>query len=119
MIVWHETPYGTVLAALEWLPTARYVESFAQYRLAWSFEQFATGGKAGDFMGWLPAFARPHRPADRRSTQAFFTPTVAADVDLAFDLGFLSQAALAALGPKRLRDSGAFAKDRETDTTIH
>lgn len=93
------------------------MESFADYRLAYAFEQFATGGKAGDFYEWLPAFARPDRP-DTPMSAAFFTAAVTRDVDLAFDLGFLSQAALAALGPKRLRESGAFAKDRSTDTTI-
>ena len=46
------------------------------------------------------------------------TSAAVADVDLAFDLGLLTQDALIALGPKRLRASGAFAKDRTTDTTI-
>lgn len=86
-------------------------------RLAYSFESFA-GGKPGEFNEWLPAFMRP-TDDKRQAKRAFFSEAVARDVDLAFDLGLLSQAALAALGPKRLRESGAFAKDRVTDTTIH
>lgn len=117
--MWFETPYNTVLAAIEWLPSARYQDEYFNARLAYAFEQFATGGKAGEFDQWLPPFAHPNSLSGKRKVEAFFTPTVTRDVDLAFDLGYLSQAALAALGPNRLRDSGAFARDRSTDTTIH
>lgn len=86
-------------------------------RLAYAFESFA-GAKHPDFGEWLPAFMRPDFG---QSTANFgrpeFSATVVADVDLAFDLGFLSQAALIALGPKRLRAAGAFAPKRDTRVT--
>lgn len=115
--IWTELPYATAVALYEWLPNHRYATQYASLRLAHSFEQFASGGKAEPFLEWLPGFARPTLDGETRK-QAFFSEAVVKDVDLAFDLGYLSQAALAALGPKRLRESGAFAKDRITDTTI-
>ena len=113
-----EWPYKMVVAAYDWLPQGRFTDQYAALRLAYAFESFAGGKKPGEFLEWVPAFLRPKSSAEPRKT-AFFSEAVARDVDLAFDLDFLSQAALAALGPKRLRESGAFAKDRSTDTTIH
>lgn len=86
-------------------------------RLAFSFESFA-GAKHPDFWEWLPSHLRPDLgDGPAAHVRPEFSATVAADVDLAFDLGFLSQAALIALGPKRLRASGAFAAKRDTSTT--
>lgn len=115
--IWTELPYSTAVALYEWLPNHRLTNQFMASRLAYSFESFA-GGKPGEFNEWLPGFMRP-TDENRQTRRAFFSEAVVRDVDLAFDLGFLSQAALAALGPKRLRESGAFAPDRNTDTTIH
>lgn len=112
-----EWPYKTVVAAYDWLPQGRFTDQYATLRLAYAFESFA-GGKPGEFLEWTPAFLRPKNASEPRKS-AFFSEAVVRDVDLAFDLDLLSQAALAALGPKRLRESGAFAKDRSTDTTIH
>lgn len=86
-------------------------------RLAFSFESFA-GAKHTDYWEWLPAHLRPDLgDGPTTMTRSEFSPSVAADVDLAFDLGYLSQAALVALGPKRLRAAGAFAPKRDTNTT--
>lgn len=86
-------------------------------RLAYSFESFA-GAKHADFVEWLPAWMRPHFTGTPEAlTRPEFSPAVAADVDLAFDLGYLSQAALIALGPKRLRAAGAFKPKRDTTVT--
>lgn len=85
-------------------------------RLAYSFESFA-GAKHGDFAEWLPAFMRPDFETTDAVRAPEFSTAVATDVDLAFDLDLLSQAALIALGPKRLRAAGAFAPKRDTRTT--
>lgn len=86
-------------------------------RLAFSFESFA-GAKHADFMEWLPAHLRPDMGGTTAGhARPEFSPAAIADVDLAYDLGHLSQAALIALGPKRLRASGAFAPKRDTHTT--
>lgn len=86
-------------------------------RLAYSFESFA-GAKPPDFREWLPSFMRPAFAGETRAlARPEFSEQVVADVDLAFDLGYLSQAALVALGPKRLRASGAFRPDRDTTVT--
>lgn len=109
-------PYNTAVALYDWLPNHRFASQAMSARLAYAFESFA-GGKPGEFTDWLPAFLTPD--GGRRDVRRFFSEAVVRDVDLAYDLGFLSQAALAALGPKRLRESNAFAPDRNTDTTIH
>lgn len=114
--VWDDLDYPLVLAIHAWLPNAHYRRQAMPARLAFAFESFA-GAKHDDFLQFLPAWMRPetgngpHQPA--------FSAAVVADVDLAFDLGYLSQDALIALGPKRLRSAGAFAASRNTDITIH
>lgn len=115
--IWEELDYRMAIRFYNWLPNKYYRDNAMTARLAYSFESFA-GAKHPDFGEWLPAWMRPDTlnntgPAGRPE----FSPAVAAAVDLAFDLGYLSQAALVALGPKRLRAAGAFRPDRDTTIT--
>lgn len=102
---------------VNWLPNHWYRVNAAAARLGFSFESFA-GAKHESFVEWLEPWMRPDTGNTKRDHAHVFTRAVVDDVDLAFDLGFLSQAALVALGPKRLRQAGAFAKDRVTDTSL-
>lgn len=101
---------------LNWLPNHWYRVHAPTARLGFAFETFA-GAKHDSYREFLEPWMRP---TDRAPTavESAFSPDVARDVDLAFDLGFLSQAALIALGAKRLRAAGAFKPDRSTDTSI-
>lgn len=103
-----------MLAIHNWLPNAYYRRHAPVARLGYAFESFA-GAKYDDFNAYLEPWMRPDQEAP--PTDAVFSKAVAADVDLAFDLGLLSQAALNALGPKRLRAAGAFKPNRDTNTT--
>lgn len=114
--VWDDLDYPLVLAIHAWLPNAHYRRHAMPARLAFAFESFA-GAKHDDFAQFLPAWMRPDGARD--DAPPIFTTAVITDVDLAFDLGFLSQAALVALGPKRLRAAGAFAPNRNTSTTLN
>jgi hypothetical protein len=112
--VWHELPYRVAIRFVNWLPNHWYRVNASAARLGFAFETFA-GAKHESY----PAFLEPWmRPEALRTTakRAFYPKAVVEGVNLAFDLGFLSQAALVALGPKRLRESGAFAPDRDTST---
>lgn len=113
--VWDELDYPLVLAIYAWLPNAYYRRQAMPARLAFAFESFA-GAKHDSFLAFLEPWMRPELPEAARADSAF-SKQVAEDVDLAFDLGLLSQAALNALGPKRLRAAGAFKPDRDTSTT--
>ena len=109
-------PYSVVIAFYNWLPNHWYRVNASAARLGFAFETFA-GAKHESYMEFLEPSIRPtaHKTA---APQRFYPQSVADGVDLLFDLGLLSQDALVALGPNRLRASGAFAKDRSTDTTI-
>ncbi len=102
---------------MNWLPNHYYRQNAAAARLGFMFQGFA-GGKDDDFHEWLEPWMRPHTGAERKHEAPAFSPMAVADVDLAWDLGLLSQDALIAFGPVRLRKAGAFARDRNTDTTI-
>ena len=115
--MWNELDYRLAVAFVNWLPNHWYRVNAATARLGFAFESFA-GAKHPSYLEWLEPWMRPDTGDTRRATESVFSPMVAEDADLAFDLGFLSQAALVALGPKRLRAAGAFRKDRSTDTTI-
>ena len=110
-------PYGVVIAFYNWLPNHWYRVNASAARLGFAFETFA-GAKHESYVEFLEPWMRPELGGARPAVEGVFSAAVAADVDLAFDLKVLSQAALVALGPKRLRASGAFAKDRSTDTTV-
>ena len=118
--MWHELSYGLAVAFVNWLPNHWHRQHLPTARLGYAFEAFARGwskdaGPMPDFYEeWVPEWMVP----DDAAGVSVFSAQVAEDVDLAFDLGFLSQAALVALGPKRLRAAGAFKKDRSTDTSI-
>lgn len=114
--VWDELDYPLVLAMHAWLPNAYYRRQAMGARLAFAFESFA-GADHNNFLEFLPAWMRPDQEGDAPAASVF-SAAVAADVDLAFDLGFLSQDALIALGSKRLRAAGAFRPDRSTDVSI-
>ena len=109
-------PYSVVIAFVNWLPNHWYRVHASTARLGYAFETFA-GAKHESFTEFLEPWMRPDVDEPSR-VESVFSAGLAADVDLAFDLGLLSQAALVALGPKRLRAAGAFKKDRGTDTTI-
>ena len=109
-------PYRVALAFVNWLPNHWYRVHASTARLGFAFESFA-GAKHESYTEWLEPWMRPDT-SDAPARESVFSALVAEDVDLAFDLGFLSQAALVALGPKRLRAAGAFRKDRSTDTSI-
>ena len=115
--MWTELDYDVAIALHNWMPNHWYRVNAASARLAFSFESFA-GAKHESYEQWLEPWMRPNDGAPKPKALPAFTPAAVADVDLAFDLGLLTQDALIALGPKRLRASGAFAKDRSTDTTI-
>lgn len=102
---------------MNWLPNHWYRQNAASARLGFAFESFA-GAKHTSYVEWLEPWMRPATGNTRTAAEHAFSPDAVADVDLAFDLGILSQDALVALGPIRLRQSGAFKKDRTTDTTI-
>ena len=114
--VWDELPYGIAVAFVNWLPNYWYRFHAPTARLGFAFESFA-GAKHQSYVEWLEPWMRPDTDDDKPK-ESVFSAAVAEDVDLAFDLGLLSQAALAALGPKRLRAAGAFKKNRVTDTTV-
>lgn len=101
--MWEELDFNRALDLFNWLPNHQYRKHAMTAQLTWMFQSFA-GGKPGPFLEWLPAWMRP----EGGKTEPFFTPTIVNDVDLAFQLDYLSQGALAALGPTRLRASGAF-----------
>ena len=115
--MWNELDYRLAVAFLNWLPNHWYRVNATSARLGFAFESFA-GAKHTSYLEWLEPWMRPDTGESKRVTESVFSPAVAADVDLAFDLGYLSQSALVALGPKRLRAAGAFAKDRSVDVTI-
>lgn len=115
--VWNELPYTIAIRFVNWLPNHYYRLNAASARLGFAFESFA-GAKYPSFTEYLEPWMRPETGSTRVAAEPAFSPAVAEDVDLAFDLGYLSQDALIALGPIRLRQSGAFKKDRRTDTTI-
>jgi hypothetical protein len=114
--VWEELPYRIAIAFINWLPNHWYRVHASTARLGFAFESFA-GAKHASYVEWLEPWMRPTSDGESRR-ESVFSALAAEAVDLAFDLGFLSQAALAALGPGRLRDAGAFKRDRSTDTTI-
>lgn len=104
-------PWNTAIRAYNWLPNHYYREHAMPAQLAWMFQGFASGKSPGAFLEWLPAWMRPATGgAERADDRPAFTAGVVADVELAFRLDLLSQAALAALGPTRLRRAGAFQK---------
>lgn len=115
--VWNELDYGVAIAFVNWLPNHWYRENAAAARLGFAFESFA-GAKHASYTEWLEPWMRPETGGTRAASEPAFSPAAIAAIDLAFDLGFLSQDALIALGPIRLRHAGAFKKDRTTDTTI-
>jgi hypothetical protein len=114
--VWNELDYRIAVALLNWLPNHWYRMHASTARLGYAVETFL-GAKHPSYLEFLEPWMRPDT-GDKSPTESVFSPLVAADVDLAFDLGFLSQDALISLGPKRLRAAGAFKADRSTDTTI-
>jgi len=114
--VWEELPYGIAVEFLNWLPNHWYRVHAMGARLAFSFESFA-GVKHSSFMEFLEPWMRPGS-GEKPVVESVFSAAVAVDADLAFDLGLLSQSALAALGPKRLRAAGAFRPDRVTDVSV-
>jgi hypothetical protein len=114
--VWNELDYGIAIAFLNWMPNHWYRLHASSARLGFAFESFA-GAKHTSYLEWLEPWMRPDI-ADAKTADAAFSEAVAIDADLAFDLGFLSQAALVALGPKRLRAAGAFKPSRSTDTSL-
>jgi hypothetical protein len=114
--VWNELDYRVAVAFLNWLPNHYYRLNAASARLGFAFESFA-GAKHASYLEWLEPWMRPD-VGEAKSADSVFSEAVAIDADLAFDLGFLSQAALVALGPKRLRAAGAFKPDRSTDVSI-
>ena len=114
--VWDELDYSLAVAFVNWLPNHWYRVHASTARLGFAFESFA-GAKHESYTEWLEPWMRPDT-SGAPVRESVFSALVAEDVDLAFDLGFLSQAALVALGPKRLRAAGAFKKDRSTDTSI-
>jgi hypothetical protein len=86
--------------------------------LGFAVERFM-GAKHESFEEFLEPWMRPLVSDERaRERVNVFSASVIEDVHLAFDLGLLTQDALIALGPQRLRASGAWAKDRITDTTV-
>ena len=111
--MWNELPYGVAIAFVNWLPNHWYRVHAVNARLGYAFESFA-GAKPGAFIEWLEPWMRPDLGEPKKPAEVVFSAAVAADADLAFDLGFLSQGALAALGPNRLRAAGAFAVGRST-----
>jgi hypothetical protein len=112
--VWEELPYGILIHLTEYLPQHYYRQHASTARLGFAFETFA-GAKHQSFVDFLEPWMRPEA-LRTTAKHAFYPKAVVEGVNLAFDLGFLSQAALVALGPKRLRESGAFAPDRDTST---
>jgi hypothetical protein len=114
--VWNELDYAVAIALTNWLPNHWYRVHAPTARLRFAVENFL-GAKHPTFVGFLEPWMRPDLDEQRVSIPPFSTALVA-DVDLAFDLGFLSQSALVALGPTRLRQAGAFKADRVVDTTI-
>lgn len=100
---------------MNYLPEHYYRQHASTARLGFAVETFL-GAKHESYVEFLEPWMRPRDTGGRR--ESFFSADVVAGVDLAFDLGYLSQAALVALGPKRLRASGAFARDRVTDVTV-
>lgn len=115
--VWFELDYDTAVRLYNYLPNHFYRMHASTARLGFAIESFL-GVKYESFESYLEPWMRPDAGDERGERRAFFSPGVIRDVDLAFDLGLLSQSALVALGPKRLRESGAFDKGRITDTTI-
>ena len=114
--MWNELDYGLAVAFVNWLPNHWYRVHASTARLGYAVETFM-GAKHASFTEFLEPWMRPDT-SDDAAGESVFSAVVAEDVDLAFDLGFLSQAALVALGPKRLRAAGAFKKTRSTDTSI-
>lgn len=115
--MWNELDYGVAIALHNWLPNHWYRVHAPTARLGFAFETFA-GAKHESYDEWLEPWMRPNDGAPTPPTPKAFTPAAVEAIDLAFDLGYLGQDALIALGPKRLRQAGAFKKDRTTDTTI-
>ena len=115
--VWNELDYGLAIAFVNWLPNHWYRQNASAARLGFAVEHFL-GAKHESFAGFLEPWMRPNDGAPEPPRMAAFTPAAVEDIDLAFDLGYLGQDALIALGPNRLRHAGAFKKDRTTDTTI-
>ena len=110
-------PYRLAIAFVNWLPNHWYRMNASAARLGFAFESFA-GARHHSYLDWLEPWMRPDVGDGGRQAGAVYGDMAVEDVDLAFDLGFLSQPALVALGPKRLRSAGAFRADRNTDTTI-
>lgn len=79
-------------------------------QLTHAFLAFA-GARPPDFKEWLPGWMNPYSTTPKK--EPTYSAALAADVDLAFQLGLLSQVALVALGPKRLREAGAFQPRKE------
>lgn len=115
--VWNDLDYDLAIALHNWLPNHWYRQHASTARLGFAVERFL-GVKHESFEEFLEVWMRPTGGAPKPRALPTFSPAAVADVDLAFDLGLLSQDALVALGPKRLRDSGAFARDRTTDTSV-
>lgn len=106
--MWNALDYDVAIAFYAWLPNLEYRRHASTARLGFMFESFARGsGDMPEFTEWLEPWMRPIT-GDEKPRSNFYSEAVIADVDLAFKLDLLSQDALIALGPKRLRASGAF-----------
>ena len=105
------------MSAFRYLPNLRYKDNFAAMFLNYQFRGFA--GSFSKNPPPLPAFEEFLQPwmrlaleSEGRAADAPYSPLLAADVTLAFNLGILSQRALVALRPNLLRKSGAFPKEK-------
>lgn len=115
--MWNELDYGVAIALHNWLPNHWYRVHAPAARLGFAFETFA-GAKHDSYVEWLEPWMRPNDGTPQPKPLPVFSTAAVEAIDLAFDLGYLGQDALIALGPIRLRQAGAFKKDRTTDTTI-
>lgn len=63
------------------------------------------GGQMSDFEEWLPDHVKPPK---QTSYKAPYSKFVVESAELAFEMGLMSQSALALLDAKKLRASGAW-----------
>lgn len=116
--VWWTLDYHEAMSAYAYLPNLRYKDNFAAMFLNYQFRGFAGGFSKNSpalppFEEFLQPWMRLILESKGRAKDAPYSPLLAADVTLAFNLHILSQRALVALRPNLLRKSGAFPKEEE------
>ena len=109
------TDYTLVMDAYRHIAELRFKEQFYPALLSYHFASFANSfgknpPKLPAFSEWLQPWLRLAMQGER-AKDAPYSLELAADVTLAFKLGILSQRALTALRPDKLRKSGAFPKE--------